>query len=320
MRGLFGILIVLAAFAWGSAPAQAQSCSFTITNIAFGNVDVTTNTTYDTTGTMNISCTNGTRRGTVRVCPNLLDGTGNSTSLNPRFMLSGANQLNYNLYQDAARTTVWGSYPAGLFTSPTIDITLNNSGAGSASATIYGRVLAAQQTKVAGSYTSSYSGTGEMSLAYANFTGSQTCASIGTTNQKSTTFSVTATNVTQCSVSANPVNFGSQGLLNADVDATGTVSLTCTNGAPYTVSLGGGNSGATNPTLRKLASGANQTTYGLYRDAARTQPWGSTSGTNTQAGTGSGLAQNYTVYGRVPVQTTPAPGAYSDSVVVTVTY
>ncbi|WP_163468383.1 spore coat protein U domain-containing protein, partial [Klebsiella michiganensis] len=28
----------------------------------------------------------------------------------------------------------------------------------------------------------------------------------------------------------------------------------------------------------------------------------------------------YTVYGRVPVQTTPAPGTYTDTITVTVTY
>ncbi|MCE3520182.1 spore coat protein U domain-containing protein, partial [Escherichia coli] len=35
---------------------------------------------------------------------------------------------------------------------------------------------------------------------------------------------------------------------------------------------------------------------------------------------GSGAAQPYTVYGRVPVQTTPAPGTYTDTITVTVTY
>jgi spore coat protein U-like protein len=126
--------------------------------------------------------------------------------------------------------------------------------------------------------------------------------------------------VTQCSVSSSAVNFGSTGLLNANVDAGGTVSLTCTNAAPYTISLNGGNGGATDPTQRKLANGPAQITYGLYRDLARTLPWGSTAGVDTQAGTGSGLSQNYTVYGRVPPQTTPAPATYSDTVVVTLTY
>jgi spore coat protein U-like protein len=38
------------------------------------------------------------------------------------------------------------------------------------------------------------------------------------------------------------------------------------------------------------------------------------------AGTGSGLPQTFTVYGRVPTQNTPAPGSYSDTVVLTISY
>jgi spore coat protein U-like protein len=67
------------------------------------------------------------------------------------------------------------------------------------------------------------------------------------------------------------------------------------------------------------SSGVN-VLYGLYQDSARTQPWGNTVGTNTTSGTGTGTAQTQTVYGRVAAQATPAPGSYSDSVVVTVGY
>jgi len=69
-----------------------------------------------------------------------------------------------------------------------------------------------------------------------------------------------------------------------------------------------------------MAFGANTVTYGLYRDAARTLPWGATIGVNTASGTGSGLAQNLTVYGRIAPQTTPQPASYSDTIIVTVGY
>ena len=69
-----------------------------------------------------------------------------------------------------------------------------------------------------------------------------------------------------------------------------------------------------------MANGAQTITYGLYQDAARSNPWGNTIGTNTAAGTGTGSNQALTVYGRVGAQTTPSRGTYSDSVVVTVTY
>jgi len=47
---------------------------------------------------------------------------------------------------------------------------------------------------------------------------------------------------------------------------------------------------------------------------------GNTVSTDTVAATGNGASQSYTVYGRVPAQTTPAPGTYTDTVTVTVTY
>jgi spore coat protein U-like protein len=61
-------------------------------------------------------------------------------------------------------------------------------------------------------------------------------------------------------------------------------------------------------------------TYELYRNSARTQRWGNTLNTDTVTGTGNGNIQNLSVYGRVPAQTTPNAGTYTDVVVVTVTY
>jgi spore coat protein U-like protein len=51
-----------------------------------------------------------------------------------------------------------------------------------------------------------------------------------------------------------------------------------------------------------------------------TSNWGQTVGTDTVSSTGTGAVQSFTVYGQVPAQSTPAPGAYSDTITVTVTY
>jgi spore coat protein U-like protein len=67
-------------------------------------------------------------------------------------------------------------------------------------------------------------------------------------------------------------------------------------------------------------SGSNFINYALYRDSARTANWGNTVGTDTVSGTGTGANQSLTVYGRVPAQTTPVAGTYTDTIVVTVTY
>jgi len=130
----------------------------------------------------------------------------------------------------------------------------------------------------------------------------------------------TATVLANCSVSATGVNFGSSGPINTNIDATGTVSVQCTNATPYTVALNGGNAAAGDPTQRKMSKGSETITYGLYQNSARNLPWGSTSGGNTVGGTGSGASQALTVYGRVASQAMPSPGTYTDTVVVTVTY
>ncbi len=304
----------------GATPAHAVlTCSFNITNINFGNINLLNNTNFDTTGTLTANCTGGVANSTARICPNLNAGSGGTTTGNPRFMLNGATQLNYNLYSNSARTTVWGSYLWGFsFRPPTLNISLNASGAGSGSLTIYGRVSSGQQTKAAGSYLSTFSG-GEVQIAYARSTVG-TCAAIGATNATSVTFTVTATFPATCSVASTVHNFGSAGVLAAARDGTSTVTATCSSTTPYSIGLNGGTTGATDPTLRKMSKGAARITYGLYRDAARTQPWGSTIGTDTAGGTGSGVGQAYTVYGRVPAQTTPAAGAYADTIIATVTY
>jgi spore coat protein U-like protein len=310
-----GLGFVLAAEA-----AAAQSCSFTISNLDFGSINLAANTTFTSTTTYQASCT-GTANTTVRTCPNIDVGSGGSISGSPRFLLSGATQLNFNLYEDGAYASVWGSNLwgfAGSYPSPTVDVALSGSGSGSASMTLFGQVWAGQPTLPAGLYSSSFAGT-QSSVAYAYSTiGS--CATIGNSHATTAPFTVTATNATICAVSASTLNFGSTGVLRSALDGTGSITVTCTNAAPYTVALDGGLSGAVNPTQRKMAQGAETITYGLYQDSARTAPWGSSGGVNTVAGTGTGLAQSFTVYGRVPAQNTPSPGTYADTVVLTISY
>ena len=136
---------------WPSPTHAAPiSCGFTITNLSFGTVDLTLNTAFDITATLSANCT-GDAGVVVRVCPNINAGSGGTTTGSPRFMLSGSDKLNFDLYQDASRTVVWGSYlwAYSSYTAPTIDITLNGGGAGSATATVYGRISAGQQVLAA---------------------------------------------------------------------------------------------------------------------------------------------------------------------------
>ena len=136
-----------------------------------------------------------------------------------------------------------------------------------------------------------------------------------------TTFSVSVTLAATCTInSASALSFGNQGILATNVDQTSAIQVTCTNTTPYNIGLDAGTgSGATVGARLMTASGAT-VTYSLYQDSAHSNVWGNTIGTNTVTGTGNGTGQSYTVYGRIPPQTTPAPGTYTDTVTVTVTY
>lgn len=312
-------LALLVALCVSAGRAEAQSCTFAMTNVNFGTIDVASNVNFDTTATLNVTCSGiPTRR--VRVCPHFGSGSGGvAAGGDPRYMLSGATQMRYNIYRNAARTNVWGSFYWGQPpTPPTVNINLNGAGIGTASVTAFARVPSGQTTLPTGIYSSSFSG-GHTLVAYA-YTTVGNCAAIGTMNATQVPFLVTADNISSCTVSATTLDFGSKGLLDTNVDAANQINVTCSSAVPYTVGLNGGSSGATDPSQRKMTLGAAQVTYGIYRDAARTQPWGNTIGSDTVAGIGTGSVQVLTGYGRVPMQTTPAPGTYTDTVVVTVTY
>ncbi|WP_206956029.1 Csu type fimbrial protein [Trinickia acidisoli] len=136
-------------------------------------------------------------------------------------------------------------------------------------------------------------------------------------------FTVSLTLQGNCTISANPLNFGTNGVLSSAVNQQTTVSVTCTNTTPYNVGLDGGTVSGSTVTSRLLAgtaSGNTSTTVGfqLYQDSGHSTVWGNTQGSNTVGGTGTGSAQSITIYGQVPAQTTPQPDTYQTTITATV--
>ena len=129
---------------------------------------------------------------------------------------------------------------------------------------------------------------------------------------------VSATVPSTCSISANALAFGNYS--SAQTDGSTTLSVTCANSTTYTVALDAGTGTGATVTTRKMTSGAQTLNYSLYTDSARSSVWGTTTGTNTVAGTGTGSAQSLTVYGRIPGSQTPQPGSYTDTITATITY
>jgi spore coat protein U-like protein len=137
------------------------------------------------------------------------------------------------------------------------------------------------------------------------------------------TLSVQVTIVAECQVQNAPLlNFGNtQGVLDSAVNGSTSIDIQCTNSTPYNVRLNAGTGTGATLVNRLLTGGAGATVrYSLYSDAARTQVWGVTDGTDTVADTGNGNVKTHDVYGQIPAQTTPAPGTYTDTVTITVSY
>ena len=137
-----------------------------------------------------------------------------------------------------------------------------------------------------------------------------------------TQFNVQITIAGECQInSAENLDFGNAGVLGANVDAASDVEVLCTSSTPFDLGLDEGlGTGASVDTRLMTGPGAATIQYALYRNAARTVLWGETVGVDTLAGTGTGAAQSFTVYGRVPPQAAPAPGTYTDTVTLTLTY
>ncbi len=311
----------LLAMAPGAANAQALSCSFSVSDMAFGTVDLTSGQAADSTATLSVSCSGAASR-VARVCPNLGSGGGGDTGNgSPRKLLNGANALLFTFYTDASRTIVWGSFVwpwTAQFPAPTLDMALGSTGRAAQTYTIFGRVLPSQSTAPSGAYTSSFAG-GHTLFSYGYSTVGN-CPAISATGGVQQGFTVSANVARTCNLTTTPLDFGRTGSLGANVDGSGQLRLICSPGVAYSVGLDGGAAGATLPNARKLVKGTSSITYGLYADAARTQAWFNANPYYQAGGTGNGAQQTLTVYGRIPPQTTPPPGVYIDNVVVNVTY
>jgi spore coat protein U-like protein len=115
-------------------------CTISTTALAFGNYDpIGTHATanLDATATVTTTCTNG--MGTYVMLGQGANAGSGSSDASPvrRLKSAGSAYINYYIYQDSARTTVWGNTVG----SNSVNVT----GTGSAQNTpIYGRIPAGQ--------------------------------------------------------------------------------------------------------------------------------------------------------------------------------
>jgi spore coat protein U-like protein len=150
----------------------------------------------------------------------------------------------------------------------------------------------------------------------------QSHADTGTSNM-----SVSATIKHSCSIDTTPMAFGAYDgvIANAStaLDATATVTSSCTSGAATLITMNAGNSagsGSDDTPVRRMTSGrGDYLVYQVYSDVSQETVWGNTASTGV-ALTGTGLPQSHIVYGSIPSAQMVPEGDYSDQIVVTITY
>ncbi|WP_026340659.1 spore coat protein U domain-containing protein [Thioalkalivibrio sp. ALJT] len=325
---------VLGAVALAALPVQAATtCSASMTDVSFGASDPFTGWS-DVTATISYECSTsglsvlGNTR--ARLCFSIGSGSQGSGSIQPRRMTSDGNEVQFNLFRDAAHSQVW---PDSLQQDTQVDLqyslSLLGGGSGSGSVTVYGRIGPDQTAVIPGSYDNSFSGPDARMEFRANeptLLGTppwpDSCTSGGGQGgTDSFPFTTSATVAAACnpSFSLEDLDFGTQGLLNTAVDTTAIIAPQCTNTTPYQMGLDNGLHA--DGTTRRMHNGAGDyVIYELYRDAARSLRWGDTLNVDTLADTGTGSAQAQPIYGRVDPQITPPQGLYSDTVTVTIYY
>ena len=139
-HGLLGAIIT--AFA---APLFAATCSVSTSGVSLGSYTPNQAVTLDSVGTVVIDCA----KDALEALPTTVNygleiGKGSSSSFAAREMKSGANKLNYNLYRDASRISIWGDATGGT-TNVSGTLRLQAPlGTASASHSVYARIFGGQ--------------------------------------------------------------------------------------------------------------------------------------------------------------------------------
>jgi len=137
------LLLVAAGTLCGRGAARgAISCTISAVGVSFGTYNVFSASPLDSTGSVSYTCLS--IKASDRITIDL--SRGSAPTFLPRRLLKSAELLTYNLYTDAARSTVWGDATSGTShygpIKPSVTDTI----------TIFGRIPAGQDA-TAGNYT-----------------------------------------------------------------------------------------------------------------------------------------------------------------------
>lgn len=256
------------------------------------------------------------------------DPMSNTPGVAPRTMISwGATTewLQFDLYADPGHSELVGSTSSGHPPVLVEDLTLGANGRETFHISIYAELHPGQAVAVGRYYVSQM--TERLFTAYRDGPtppGATTCAacisSHGNCDRQERYVEALATGVSGCQITTSTdLDFGEVDGLAQATDGVSLISFACPVGTTWRMGLDNGRH-ADGETRRMSGPGGALVNYELYRDAARSQRWGNTADVDVSAGTGTGSTQTLSVYGRVPAQSGPASGNYSDTITVTLIF
>lgn len=130
---------------------------------------------------------------------------------------------------------------------------------------------------------------------------------------------VSATVESACNLATASMDFGTyQAGAAANLDVAGSIRYTQCIGLTLTLELGLG-ANPTGSTRRMRSAAGGFLTYEIFKNSGRTSVFGTGTNGLTLTAPASG-AQTVAIYGRVPAGQAVAPGAYTDTVAITLTF
>ena len=232
----------------------ANSCSAFASGVSFGSYY---GSVVDITGTVTVTCTSGQAYDIA-----LNAGLASGATITTRSMQNGSALLGYKLFSDSARTSTGATHPAPVGSrAPAMEAPSSTPSMLRFRPGETGALQAYTDTP-----TASISGTGITTVT--------------------AQFSVTATIVKDCTVSATNLAFGNYtGAVN---NSTSTVSVNCTSGTAYTVGLSAGLATGATVTTRKMQNWIGVAELRPFHQLRSHHQLGNTSATNWVSGTGTG--------------------------------
>ena len=310
--------------------ALIAACAFALCCLIIptsANANVNCSVTYNpanfgagnaTTSTIDYSCTNfAATPVSFTICAQRGTPSFPGTTSQPRMSGPFGIPLNFNLYTDAARTTVWVG--TTYITKP-IGIAAN--GTTSSSITYYG-LIDFRPNRPAGTYSGAFFST------ILGILDGGTCQS--NSNSTDPEFSGASGNIdveaiigNNCTVNASNLSLGTVTANATAISGSTTINVSCPIGTAYYIGLAPSNGDLNGAgVLSGTGGNSSQVPYQLRSGSSSGPAWGNTATSssvgNGVAGIGSGTAQSFNAFATVP-SANYAPDDYSDTVTINVNF